>query len=186
MLEEMKEVLRKHPDYNCNQVAKETGRESRSSTVAKNYWMAKCELMEEFSGKTLTEWAGESKTPRISPFKASYSDETSSRVQLYSEKVKTPKNPSKMPNKWYDEMGVLYEQEHNKWFASAGGNRKECENIEEIWQKSLDWYEFEYKGVKYRLTKFNYEKKEEPYMWAPTTERDYLAAKSFHENGFFE
>ena len=80
MLEEMKEVLRKHPDYNCNQVAKETGRESRSSTVAKNYWMAKCELMEEFSGKTLTEWAGESKTPRISPFKAPYSDETSSRV----------------------------------------------------------------------------------------------------------
>ncbi len=80
MLEKMKEILRENPDFNAYQVAKEVGKDPRSGTVAKNYWMAKCELMEEFLGKTLADLAGESKTPRISPFKASYSDETSSRV----------------------------------------------------------------------------------------------------------
>lgn len=80
MLEKMKEILRENPNFNAYQVAKEVDKDPRSGTVAKNYWMAKYELMEEFSGKTLTEWARENKTPHISPFKAPYSDETSLRV----------------------------------------------------------------------------------------------------------
>lgn len=53
MLDKIKEILKRQPELSCYMVAKILGVDTRSMSVAKNYWKARALLMEELTGKTL-------------------------------------------------------------------------------------------------------------------------------------
>ena len=53
MLDKIKEILKRQPELSCYMVAKILGVDTRSMSVAKNYWKARALLMEELTGKTM-------------------------------------------------------------------------------------------------------------------------------------
>ena len=162
MLDDIKDILREKPGINCYSVAKELGYDTRSASVAKNYWRAKYELLLE---------------------------ETSDYSQReYTAPVEEPKEENEeeitMPETWRDKGNKLYVRGRisNTWRVYYTDH-----DYEEIDEKEVEerfacndenWYDFKYQDFYYRYDNGEYTRKKEGYLfYEPIDRSKYLSAK---------
>lgn len=159
MLDDIKKIIKENPTINCYSVAKELGYDTRSASVAKNYWRAKYELLlEETSDNTLEEY--------IAPAEEENEEEIT------------------MPQTWRDKGNKLYVRGRisNTWrvyYTDQDYDEIDEKDVEERYARNDEnWYDFKYQDCYYRYDNGEYTRKKEGYLfYEPIDRNKYLSAK---------
>ena len=159
MLDDIKKIIKENPDINCYSVAKELGYDTRSVSVAKNYWRAKYELLlEETSDNTLEEY--------VAPA------------------VEENEEEMTMPQTWRDKGNKLYVRGRisNTWrvyYTDQDYDEIDEKDVEERYARNDEnWYDFKYQDCYYRYDNGEYTRKKEGYLfYEPIDRNKYLSAK---------
>lgn len=159
MLDDIKKIIKENPTINCYSVAKELGYDTRSASVAKNYWRAKYELLlEETSDNTLEEY--------IAPAEEEQEEEMT------------------MPQTWRDKGNKLYVRGRisNTWrvyYTDQDYDEIDEKDVEERYARNDEnWYDFKYQDCYYRYDNGEYTRKKEGYLfYEPIDRNKYLSAK---------
>ena len=162
MLDDIKKIIKENPTINCYSVAKELGYDTRSASVAKNYWRAKYELLlEETSDNTLEEYVAPAEEP----------------VEENEEEIT-------MPQTWRDKGNKLYVKGRisNTWrvyYTDQDYDEIDEKDVEERYARNGEnWYDFKYQDCYYRYDNGEYIRKKEGYLfYEPIDRNKYLSAK---------
>lgn len=161
MLDDIKKIIKENPNINCYSVAKELGYDTRNLSIAKNYWRAKYELLEEFSGHSLEEY--------VAP-------EEESKEENEEEIT--------MPQTWRDKGNKLYVKGRlsNTWrvyYTDQDYDEIDEKDVEERYARNGEnWYDFKYQDCYYRYDNGEYTRKKEGYLfYEPIDRNKYLSAK---------
>ena len=162
MLDDIKKIIKENPDINCYSVAKELGYDTRSASVAKNYWRAKYELLLE-------------ETPNYS---------LEEDVAPVEEPVEENEEEMTMPQTWRDKGNKLYVKGRisNTWrvyYTDQDYDEIDEKEVEERYARnSENWYDFKYQDFYYRYDNGEYTRKKEGYLfYEPIDRNKYLSAK---------
>lgn len=169
MLDDIKKIIKENPTINCYSVAKELGYDTRSASVAKNYWRAKYELLlEETSDNTLEEYVAPEEEP-----KEENKEEEITMPETWRDKGNKLYVKGKLSNTWrvyYTEQDYeeIDEKEVEERYARNGEN----------WY-SVNWYDFKYQDFYYRYDNGKYTRKRVGYLiYEPIDRNKYLSAKA--------
>lgn len=162
MLDDIKKILQENPNINCYSVAKELGYDTRSASVAKNYWRAKYELLlEKTSGNVSEEYVAPVKEPE---------EEKEEEIG--------------MPQMWRDKGNKLYVKGSlsNTWrvyYTDQDYEEIDEKEVEERYARNDEnWYDFKYQDFYYRYDNGEYTRKKEGYLfYEPIDRSKYLSAK---------
>ena len=161
MLDDIKKIIKENPDINCYSVAKELGYDTRNLSIAKNYWRAKYELLEEFSGHSLEEYVAPEEEPK---------EENKEEIT--------------MPETWRDKGNKLYVKGRlsNTWrvyYTDQDYDEIDEKDVEERYARNGEnWYDFKYQDCYYRYDNGEYTRKKEGYLfYEPIDRNKYLSAK---------
>lgn len=163
MLDDIKKIIKENPTINCYSVAKELGYDTRSASVAKNYWRAKYELLlEETSDNTLEEYVAPEEEP----------------------KEENKEEEITMPETWRDKGNKLYVKGRlsNTWrvyYTDEDYEEIDEKEVEERYARNGEnWYDFKYQDCYYRYDNGEYTRKKEGYLfYEPIDRSKYLSAK---------
>lgn len=163
MLDDIKKIIKENPTINCYSVAKELGYDTRSASVAKNYWRAKYELLlEETSDNTLEEYVAPKEEPK----------------ENNEEEIT-------MPQTWRDKGNKLYVRGRisNTWrvyYTDQDYDEIDEKDVEERYARNDEnWYDFKYQDCYYRYDNGEYTRKKEGYLfYEPIDRNKYLSAKT--------
>ena len=161
MLDDIKKIIKENPDINCYSVAKELGYDTRNLSIAKNYWRAKYELLEEFSGHSLEEYVAPEEEPK-----------------------EEQEEEMTMPQTWRDKGNKLYVKGRisNTWrvyYTDQDYEEIDEKDVEERYARNGEnWYDFKYQDCYYRYDNGEYTRKKEGYLfYEPIDRNKYLSAK---------
>lgn len=161
MLDDIKKIIKENPNINCYSVAKELGYDTRNLSIAKNYWRAKYELLEEFSGHSLEEYAAPIEEP-----------------------IEENEEEMTMPQTWRDKGNKLYVKGRlsNTWrvyYTDQDYEEIDEKEVEERYARNGEnWYDFKYQDCYYRYDNGEYTRKKEGYLfYEPIDRNKYLSAK---------
>lgn len=161
MLDDIKKIIKENPNINCYSVAKELGYDTRNLSIAKNYWRAKYELLEEFSGHSLEEYVAPEEEPK---------EENEEEIT--------------MPQTWRDKGNKLYVKGRlsNTWrvyYTDQDYDEIDEKDVEERYARNGEnWYDFKYQDCYYRYDNGEYTRKKEGYLfYEPIDRNKYLSAK---------
>ena len=162
MLDDIKKILQENPNINCYSVAKELGYDTRSASVAKNYWRAKYELLlEKSSGNVSEEYIAPVEEPE---------EEKEEEIG--------------MPQMWRDNGNKLYVRGRisNTWrvyYTDQDYEEIDEKDVEERYARNDEnWYDFKYQDCYYRYDNGNYiRRREGQLLYNPVDRNKYLSAK---------